>query len=60
MTKQIGSRNLTPEEKLKAAYFYYVMGLDQHIIAAMFLVNPGRVAEAVKAVKTAIGMKDAA
>lgn len=60
MTKQIGSRCLTPEEKLKAAYFHYVIGLDQHIIAAMFVVNPGRVAEAVKAVKQAVGMKETA
>lgn len=47
---------LTYEEKLKAAYFHLIRGVDQHVLADMFNVNPGRIAEAVTAVRTAIGM----
>ena len=47
---------LTSEEKLKAAYFHIVRGVDQHVLADMFNVNPGRIAEAVSAVRVAIGM----
>ena len=47
---------LTPEEKLRAAYAHIVGGVDQHVIAALFAVNPGRVNEAIMAVKRAIEM----
>lgn len=47
---------LTPEEKLKAAYFYLVRGVDQHTLADLFGVNGGRIAEAVIEVRKAIGM----
>jgi hypothetical protein len=48
--------SLTPEEKIKAAYLHEIMGVDQHILAAAYGVNPGRVAEAIKTVRSAIGM----
>lgn len=54
---QIGQASLSPEDKLKAAYYHLVGGLDQHIIAGMFFINPGRVAEAIKDVRVAIGWK---
>lgn len=53
----IGIASLTPEDKLKAAYYHLIGGLDQHLIAGMFFVNAGRVAEAVKDVRAAVGMK---
>lgn len=45
---------LTPREKLKVAYAYEIMGIAQHDLAALFEVNQGRVAEAIKAVMAAI------
>ena len=50
--------HLTPTEKLSAAYFHLVMGVDQHQIAAMYRVNQGRVSEAVSAARTALGVVD--
>ena len=47
---------LTPEEKLRAAYAHLISGVDQHVIAALFNVNAGRVSEAISAVRLAIGM----
>ena len=49
---------LTPEEKLKAAYFYLIRGVAQHVLADMFEVNPGRIADAITAVRAAIGETD--
>lgn len=46
---------LTPREKLKAAYMHDVRGVAQHILADMFEVNAGRIAEAVTAVRKATG-----
>lgn len=48
-------RALTPEERLRAAYAHDVMGVDQHIISALFGVNQGRAAEAITAVREAVG-----
>ena len=48
--------SLEPLEKLKAAYMHDVMGVDQHIIAAFFVVNSGRVNEAIRDVRQAIGL----
>jgi len=48
---------LTPDEKLRAAYANIINGVEQHHIAALFGVNSGRVNEAVQAVRAAIGMK---
>lgn len=45
---------LTPQEKLRIAVAVLVEGVPQHVIAALFGVNPGRVAEAVVAIKKAI------
>lgn len=49
---------LTPREKLKVAYAYVIMGISQHDLAALFEVNQGRVAEAVRDVMDAICEKD--
>ena len=48
---------LTPDEKLRAAYANIINDVEQHHIAALFGVNSGRVSEAVQAVRHAIGMK---
>ena len=45
---------LTPQEKLRIAVAVLVEGVPQHVIAALFGVNPGRVAEAIGAVRRAI------
>lgn len=47
---------LTPDEKIKAAYLHEVMGVDQHILAAAYGVNPGRVNEALRDIRSAIGL----
>jgi hypothetical protein len=46
--------SLTPEEKLKVAYFYLIRGVALQVLADMFDVNSARVAEAVGAVRTAL------
>ena len=48
--------SLTPEEKIKAAYLYEVRGIEQHLLADVFGVNAGRIADAVKTVRAAVGM----
>ena len=61
MTERRGNNHktaLTPKEKLKAAYFYEIRGVAQHVLADMFEVNPGRIAEALEQVRKAIGLKD--
>jgi 3-dehydroquinate dehydratase len=45
---------LTPAEKLRVAVAVLVDGMDQHRVAALMGVNPGRVAEAVVAIRDAI------
>ena len=45
---------LTPTEKLRVAVAVLIDGFDQHKVAALMGVNPGRVNEAVMAVKRAI------
>jgi hypothetical protein len=49
--------DLTSEEKLRAAYAHMIGGVDQHVIAALFGVNPGRINEAIMAVREAIGVE---
>ena len=46
--------DLTPEEKLAAAYSHLLCGVAQHDIAALYRVNSGRVAEAVSDVRIAL------
>lgn len=48
--------SLSPEEKLKAAYLYEIAGLDYQTLTIIFGVNPGRIADAIKAVREAIGL----
>ena len=45
-------------EKIMAAYAYEVLGVNQHHIAALYAVNPGRVAEAIDAVRKAVGLRE--
>lgn len=49
---------LSPEEKLKAVYLHELRGFDQDILADIFGVNAGRIADAVKSVRKAIGMEN--
>jgi DNA-binding transcriptional regulator LsrR (DeoR family) len=44
---------LTMNERIKAAYLHYVLGVEQQAIAAAFEVNSGRVNEACLAIKLA-------
>jgi len=53
--RHIDKTQLTPEEKLKAAYFHLIKGVAQHTLADMFDVNPGRVNTAIEEVSKAIG-----
>jgi DNA-binding transcriptional regulator YdaS (Cro superfamily) len=45
---------LLPGEKLRVAVAVLLDGFDQHKVAALMGVNPGRVNEAVQAVRRAI------
>ena len=49
--------HLTPDEKLRAAYAYLINDIEQHI-ASLFGVNSGRIAEAVMAVRAAVGIPE--
>lgn len=46
---------LTPHEKLRVAFGHLCLDIDQHRLAALYGVNPGRVADAITAVRHAIG-----
>ena len=46
--------SLTPEERIKAAYFHFILGMDQALVAHVLATNSGRVAEACMAVKLAV------
>ena len=46
---------LTPDEKLRVVMGHEIYGIEQHALAALFAVNPGRIAEAVTNVRVAIG-----
>lgn len=48
--------SLSPEEKLKAAYLHEIAGLDYQTLTIIFGVNPGRIADAISAVREAIGL----
>lgn len=39
-------KSLTPQEVLMVAHAHLVGGIDQHALASMYSVNPGRIAEA--------------
>jgi hypothetical protein len=44
----------SPEDKIRVAFAHLCLGIDQHKLAGMYGINPGRVAEAVKAVREAV------
>jgi hypothetical protein len=46
--------SLTREEKLKCIYFHEIRGVPQSVLADMFDVNPGRVAEAIAEIRAAL------
>lgn len=46
--------SLTADEKLRAAHAHLINKIGQHHIAALYGVNPGRVNEAIMAVKMAL------
>ena len=51
------SRNngaLTPDERLRAAYAHFVLGLGKQDIAAIFGVSSGRITEACVAIEMAM------
>lgn len=47
---------LTPEERIRVAFGHLCLGVDQHLLAALYGVNSARVAEAVAAVREAVGI----
>ena len=48
---------LAPEEKITAAFMYYVRCIDQQDIAMMYGVNIGRVNEACREIAVAAGIQ---
>lgn len=46
-------RALTMEERIICAYLYFVRGIKQSDIAAIYPTNSGRVNEAIKAIEKA-------
>jgi hypothetical protein len=48
--------SLSPEDKLKAAYLHEIVGLDYQTLTIIFGVNPGRIADAIKGIREAIGL----
>lgn len=49
----MSERDLTVEERMRAAVAHYCDGVDQHVIASVLGVNQGRVNEACRAIKAA-------
>ena len=50
----MSSDTLTPHQKLRAATAVLCDGVDQHVVASLLGVNPGRVNEATQAVRKAL------
>ena len=48
--------NLTPEEKITAAYARFVRQIEQQTIALVLGVNLGRINEACKTIGAAVGL----
>lgn len=46
---------LTPDEKIRVAMGHDVYGIEQHALAALFAVNPGRIAAAITEIRAATG-----
>jgi hypothetical protein len=45
---------LTFKEKVTVAWGYHVRGIDQHTLASIYSVNPGRISEACTSVEKAL------
>jgi transposase-like protein len=50
--------DLTPEEKIRAAYLYECRGVAQQVLADVFGVNQGRINEALTAIRRAAGVPE--
>lgn len=50
----IKKAHLEPDEVLRVAYAHIINDVDQHVLAALMVVNPGRITEACKAIKWAM------
>jgi hypothetical protein len=49
---------LTPQEILQAAYLHEFMGVDVQTLTVIYRVNPGRIAEAIRLIRSAVGMSE--
>jgi hypothetical protein len=45
---------LTPEEKLRVAHAYLILGVSQHALVSLFTVNQGRINDAISDVRRAL------
>ena len=46
--------DLTPKERVQVAFGYLYLGIDQHMLASLFGVNPGRISETITAVRDVV------
>jgi hypothetical protein len=46
--------SLTPDEVLRVAYAHIIHGVDQHVLASLMAVYPGRTAVACKVIEWAM------
>jgi len=51
--------DLTPKERVQVAFGYLYLGVDQHILASLFGVNPGRINETITAVRGVVNWPEA-
>lgn len=51
----VSKTDLTTREKIKVVYFYFIRGVAQHVLADMFEVNAGRIAEVIATARQAFG-----
>ena len=49
-------RHLGPTQKIEVAFHYHFNDIPQHVLAAIYRVNQGRIAEALKCVNDAVGV----
>lgn len=52
--RQEPAPRLAPNDKIRICFAHLCLGIDQHKLAAMYGVNPGRVSEAVTAIRNAV------
>ena len=54
MTRDGSTKSLSPLEVLRVTFASEILGIDQHDLAAMYGTNPGRIAEAIVAMRWAM------